>query len=254
VTVLFSEHDRERVRGFIVARAEADHRIVAAAAVGSSAQGGDRWSDVDLSFGVTDGESVDAVLADWTHAMVEEFSATVLFDLPHRASIYRVFLLPGVLQVDLSFTPACEFGALGPRFQLLFGTASEHQPPSSSPPDDEVIGLAIHHAVRARFCIERGRPWGAEYWIHALRDEMLGLECRRRGLPGTHGRGFDALPPEVLTPWREALVREIEGDALLRALDAAVRCLLRDAGERAERPPWLRRALEGLATTVAADG
>jgi hypothetical protein len=254
VTVLFSEHDRRRVEGFIIARAEADHRIVAAAAVGSSASGGDRWSDVDLSFGIADGESIDTVLADWTHIMAEEFSAAVLFDLPHRASIYRVFLLPGVLQVDLSFTPAREFGALGPRFRLLFGEASEHQPSSSAPHDDEVIGLAIHHAVRARLCIERGRPWGAEYWLHALRDEMLGLECQRRGLPTDHGRGIDALPPEVLTPWRDALVREIDGDALGQALDAAVRCLIRDADEQVARPPWLRRALEGLGHAAPAGG
>jgi hypothetical protein len=49
--------------------------------------------------------------------VVEEFDAAHLFDLPSGASIYRVFLLPGCLQFDLSFTPASKFGAIGPKIR-----------------------------------------------------------------------------------------------------------------------------------------
>ena len=48
----------------------------------------------------------------------------------------------------------------------------------------------MHHAVRARFCIERGRWWQAEYWISGVRDQALALACHRRGLAVAHGRGL----------------------------------------------------------------
>ena len=142
-------------------------RIVAAAAVGGSAGPSDRWSDLDLSFGVAEGAPVASVLDDWTEALSAEFDAVTLFDLPFLSSIYRVFLLPGNLQVDLSFTPAPEFGAIGPRFELLFGEAVA-RPSISQPATEHIFGLGVHHAVRGYVCIERGRLWQAEYWIHEL--------------------------------------------------------------------------------------
>jgi len=178
---LFSIEDRERIRGLLTEKARADPRLVAAAAVGSSAVGGDRWSDLDLTFGVADGVPVEEVLAEWTRSVVADLDAAMLFDLPVLSTIYRVFLLPGALQVDLSFTPAAEFGAHGPRFQLLFGETTKY---SGAPPPspDQLFGLGVHHAVRAHICILRGRHWQAEYWIHGARDQALSLACRRFGL------------------------------------------------------------------------
>src|SRR5207249_4693131 len=100
---------------------------------------------------------------DWTREIEREFDVAHLFDLPYQSTMYRVFLLPNDLQVDLSFTPGREFGALTQRFELLFGTAVErpHFPPPSG---RELFGWGAHHALRARLCIERGRPWHAEYW------------------------------------------------------------------------------------------
>src|SRR5262245_16006971 len=130
---MFSVADREHLRDWVIARARADSRIVAGAVVGSLAgSGGDRWSDLDLTFGVADGVSVGRVLEDFTHPLVEHFDAVPLFDLPSGPTIYRVFVLPGALQFDLSFTPSSEFAALGPKFQLLFGesvTRPHPEPP-----------------------------------------------------------------------------------------------------------------------------
>jgi hypothetical protein len=87
--------------------AASDERVVAGAIVGSLAHDdGDRWSDLDLTFGVADDLPVMDVLIDWTRNLVDEIDAVHLFDLPSGATIYRVFLLPGCLQFDLSFTPA----------------------------------------------------------------------------------------------------------------------------------------------------
>jgi hypothetical protein len=170
------------------------------------------------------------VLEDWTRDIVEEFDAVPLFDLPSGASIYRVFLLPGCLQFDLSFTPASKFGAAGPKFKLLFGSAVD-RPYTPPPPAEELFGYAVHHALRARFCIERGRYWHAEYWISSTRDYAFSLACRRRGLPANYGRGFDDLPQEVREAFLPSLVVTLERDELLRALRCVIHGLLGEVDE-----------------------
>src|SRR5919204_3596224 len=121
---VFSVEQREAARDRVLDMAASDPRVVAGAVVGSFALGGgDRWSDLDLTFAVAEGVPVGDVVADWTRRMVVDLDAVVLFDLPSGDTIYRVFLLPGCLQVDLSFTPEPRFGAAGPKFRLLFGEA-----------------------------------------------------------------------------------------------------------------------------------
>jgi len=52
---MFSIDDRNRVRDHVLERARADVRVVAGAVIGSLAYSeGDRWSDLDLTFGVSD--------------------------------------------------------------------------------------------------------------------------------------------------------------------------------------------------------
>ncbi len=245
---MFSVNDRERVREWTLERASSDPRVVAAAVVGSLAfAAGDRWSDLDLTFAVGDGESISAVLEDWTRGLVSDFDAVRLFDLPSGATIYRVFLLPGCLQFDLSFAPTAEFGAIGPKFQLLWGEAVG-KPHVAPPSADELFGYAVHHALRARFCIERERWWQAEYWVSGVRDYALSLACRRRGLAARYGRGYDDLPADVREAFLGALVRSLDREELLRALATAIAGLLNEAHEvrelatRAE--PRLRELME----------
>src|SRR2546421_7050482 len=133
---------------------------------------GDRWSDLDLTFGVVDGVPIGDVIAAWTGELIEELRAVPLFDLPLLSTMYRVFLLPGNLQVDLSFTPEHDFGPLGPKWSTIFGqTVTREGSPAQSP--DELFGLAVHAALRTRVCIERSKPWAAEYWISELRDHTM---------------------------------------------------------------------------------
>jgi hypothetical protein len=244
---MFSVEERERVRDRLMQMAHSDDRVVAGAEIGALARDdGDRWSDLDLTFGVADGTAVEAVLDDWTANVRREFGAAHLFDLPFQTSIYRVFLLPGNLQVDLSFTPESDFGSYGPKFRLLFGEAIERDPPPQ-PSAHHVFGLAAHHAVRARICIERGRAWQAEYWISALRDLALTLASRRHGLEVSYGRGFDQLPEETLAPASTALVRSLERGELLRALRAAIDVLVREADEVRDLASSLEAQLRELA-------
>ena len=228
---LFSVSYRDRIRDYVLELASSDKRIVAGAVVGSLALSeGDRWSDLDLTFAVADEFSIFDVLEDWTRNLVEEFDAVHLFDLPSGASIYRVFLLPGCLQFDLSFTPASKFGATGPKFKLLFGNAVEKSF-SQSPSAQELFGYAVHHALRARFCIERGRYWQAEYWISAVRDYALSLACHRLGLLTSNRRGFDNLPAEVRDVFKSALMTSLEREELLRVLTCVITALLGEVDE-----------------------
>lgn len=228
---MFSISDRNRIRDRVLMLATSDARVVAGAVVGSLAHNeGDGWSDLDLTFAVVDDLPLHNVLEDWTRILVEEFNAAHLFDLPSGASIYRVFLLPGCLQFDLSFTPASQFGATGTKFKLLFGS-SVKKPYIQTQSAHELFGYAVHHALRARFCIERGRYWQAEYWISGTRDYALNLACRRRSLPVDYGRGFDDLPADVLDSFKTALVASLDRDELLRALGCAIEGLLREGDD-----------------------
>jgi hypothetical protein len=248
MTSVFSVEDRNRLRDRVLDMASSGPRVIAGAVLGSLAQDeGDRWSDLDLMFSVADDVPVTEVLEDWTRTVAREFDAIQLFDLSSGPITYRVFLLPSSLELDLSFTPASEFGAGGPRFRLLFGEAVE-QPYASPRPAYELFGYAVHHALHARSCIERGRYWQAEYWISALRDHALALACRGRGLDGDYGRDFDQLPPDVLEPFRDTLVRSLEPGDLRRALGNAVAALLRESDEARDMAEKVERQLRELAS------
>jgi hypothetical protein len=108
---------------------------------------------------------------------------------------------------------------------------------------------AVHYALPARFCIERGRYWQAEYWISGLRDYALSLACRARRLPEYHGRGFDDLPADVRERFADALVSSLERKELLRALDGAISGLLREASEVPEMAAAAEPELRTLTAT-----
>jgi len=223
---MFTVEERDRVRNRLVEMSRKDPRLVAGALIGSTAAGGgDRWSDLDLTFGLVDGATVENVLADWTIHLVSEFGAVHLFDLPYLSTVYRVFLLPGNMQVDLSFTPGNKFLARGLKYDLLFGNALERDQAKPLSPG-HAFGLAVVYLLHARACVARGRMWEAEYSISAARDQALLLACHHRGLKTTYGRGFDDLPPEVLEPFNRALVGSLEKAQLLRVLGRSVDVLL----------------------------
>jgi hypothetical protein len=226
--VMFTVEERDHARDRILEMAQADRRLVAGALIGSTATGSDRWSDLDLTFGVADQVDVSDVLADWTARLQREFQAVHLFDVSSQSTVYRVFLLPGNLQVDLSFTPRVEFGARGPNFTLVFGTAVKNRE-TTQPSPEHLFGLAVHHLVRARICIERNRLWQAEYWISAARDYALSLACHHRGLNTSYGRGYDDLSREVLKSFADTLVFSLDREGLLRALAKTTEELFRNS-------------------------
>jgi hypothetical protein len=220
---MFVVEERDRVQERLLALAESDPAIVGAAITGSLATGeGDRWSDLDLAFAI-DGD-LDPALERWTRHLYDDFAALHHWDLPSGTSIYRVFLLPEWLEVDIAFTPAAEFRPRGPKWRTVFGTAG--QPAPTPPPShDTLAGKAWHHALHARVSIERRRWWQAEYWIGAVRNQMIALACLRLGHPVHYAKGAHLLPEELTAPLAATLVRSLDEAELRRALDAATTAL-----------------------------
>jgi hypothetical protein len=252
--------------------ADEDDRVVAGAVVGSLAdESGDRFSDVDLTFGIADHALVADVLDDWTRTLVDQLDAVPLVDqldavplvdLQRESTIYRVFLLPDALQFDLSMTPAAMFRPAGPRFRLLFGeTAAGSEPPTptaagslfiSTPPiAADIFGWGAIYALHARACIERGRVWQAEHYVGAARDHALSLACLREGLTPFQARGYDDLSDGSRARSDDAHVSGLERGALRAALAASVIALIHEAKEA--RLPHADVVVERLAELSAVD-
>lgn len=124
----------------------------------------------------------------------------------------------------------CGLGlAEGDTFRLLFGKAN--QPVVADPRDSAAtFGHAVHHAVRARVCIERGRALQAEYLISSLRNETL-LASRRARVQDWHARGAHLLPVGTRDRFADALVHSLDPAELGRALTVAIGLLLDESDQ-----------------------
>ena len=255
---MFTVEQRDALREHVLQLAEEDERVVAGAAVGSLAvDGGDRFSDLDLTFGIADDVPTTEVLDEWTRTLIGEREAVHLADLARGPTTYRVFLLPDALQFDLSMTPAAQFRPAGPRFRLLFGETAAGDTEVSTPrvagnlfiPTPSVahdlFGWGVIYALHARACIERGRVWQAEHYVGAVRDHALSLACLRQGLPAVQARGYDDLSAETLARFEDAHVGAVEPGPLRAALAASVLALMREGAE--ERLPHADAVAQRLA-------
>jgi len=225
---MFTLERRTQLRDQLLRDAAEDRRIGGAALTGSVAEGReDRWSDVDLAFGVAEGADLEEVLADWTKRMYERHQAVHHVDVRAGAWVYRVFLRRDTLQVDLAFVPAADFRALGPSFRMISGTAREarHAP---QPDAAWLVGMAWLYALHARSALARSKLWQAEYMISGARDHALALACVRLGLPAAHARGMDQLPAEVTAPFEGALVGRLDADAMAHAFRVVIAGLRRE--------------------------
>ncbi len=233
--VVFTVEQRDALLERLLGLGQDDERVVAGAVVGSLAiDAGDRFSDVDLTFGVADGAQVADVLDDWTRLLIGELDAVPLVDLQRGPTMYRVFLLPDALQLDLSMTPASQFRPAGPRFRLVFGETAADDPEAAPPPvrgdlfistpavAGDIFGWGVIYALHSRACIERGRGWQAEHYVGAVRDHALALACLREGVTAVQARGYGDLSAETLARYEDAHVGALEPVALRAALAASV--------------------------------
>jgi hypothetical protein len=239
---VFTVEQRDALRERVLRLAEEDDRVVAGAVVGSLAvDGGDRFSDLDLTFGIAGHVPVTEVLDDWTTTLAGDLGAVQLADLERGPTIYRVFLLPDALQLDLSMTPAAQFRPAGPRFRLIFGQTAAETSGNTARPGNlfiptpavarDIFGWGVIYALHARACIERRRVWQAQHYVGAVRDHALSLACLRQGLPAAQARGYDDLPAETLARFEDTHVGAVEPGALRAALAASVLALVGEGAE-----------------------
>jgi hypothetical protein len=248
---VYTPEEREQLRTELLTLARADPRITGGAITGSATAGReDNYSDIDLAFGVRTPADVLAVLDDRSRWMRERCGAVDQLDLVVGAWVYRVFLLPSTLQVDIACVPQDQFGARAPTFKLVFGHATE-LPRPVSPNVHDLIGWAWLYGLHARSAIARGKRWQAEYMVSAVRDQVIALASVRLGLPSAHARSADALPPEVTTPLEKAIVRDLSIAELVRAMRVTIDALLDEI--RIADPPLVERlenTLRELVTTA----
>jgi hypothetical protein len=212
----------------LIRAAERDPRVTAAALTGSIALGReDKWSDIDLALRLAPDADVTAVVEDWTARMAGHDAVDTL-DVQVGDTLFRVFLLADTLQVDLSFWPDADFGATGPKFRLVFGSATEQafvRPPSST----GLISMGWLYALHARSSIARGRVWQAEYMISGMRDQVLALACLRHDVSAVQARGVDDVPTAVTVAFASTLVRSLDVAELARAFAATTEALLAES-------------------------
>ncbi len=217
---MFDAASREQIRNWILERASSDARLTGGAITGSTATGlEDRYSDIDLAFGVTEGADRGQIFDDVAALVAMKTGVVHHFDMTSGPAIFRLFLLRGGLELDVGLYPASAFGAKGAAFRLVFG--QEVRLEAGAQPQDHLIGLCWHHALHADAAIARGRSWQAEFYISALRDHAMELACARLGLPAIYARGTDKLPAEMLAAFEGALVQALDTAELRRALTVA---------------------------------
>lgn len=255
---MFTVEQRDALRERVLRLADEDERVVGGAVVGSLAlDGGDAFSDLDLTFGIADRVPVADVLEDWTRTLFDELDAVSLVELERGPTTYRVYLLPDALQLDLSMTPAARFRPAGPRFRLMFGetaavgletpapTVAEALFLPTPPVAEAIFGWGVVYALHARACIERGRVWQAEHYVGAVRDHALSLACLREGRTVVQARGYDDLSADTLARSEDVHVGAVEPETLRAALGASVRALVREGVEA--RLPHVDLVAERLA-------
>ena len=227
---MFMPDERERLRVQLVAAAREDGRITGAAHLGSAAIGQqDAWSDIDLALCLAPEASFEDVLRDWTARLYGDLGAVAHLDVRRREILYRVFLLGNTLQIDVSFWPAEEFRAVGPKFKLIFGTANETRT-APEPEAKDLADMGWLYALHVRSAIARKRWLQAEYMLSGMRNEMLALACRRHGLVAVQGRGLDELPRDFQTRVARCFLQSLEEAELRRAFAETTEALLEEIG------------------------
>jgi hypothetical protein len=224
----FTSEDRAHVRARILDIARSDERTTGGADIGSIAKNShDRYSDIDITFGLKDSIPLHQPLDDWTAMLDRDFPIVHFFDVPSGLSIYRVILFSNGMEMDLSVSSEKEFGARGPNFSLVFGTAVDRTK-FPEPTSNDIIGWGWHHTLHANSAIERGRSWHALFWLNGLREYIMELRCIRFGVPHAQSRGIDQLPSHELAGLKDTLICAMDTKELRRALRALTREFVRE--------------------------
>lgn len=231
---MYSKEYRNKVQSSIITFAKEDVRITDCAIVGSESIGkNDEWSDIDLTFGVSMETEIPKILLDWNELMTKNFEANVLFDLAFRESIYRVYLLPNALQVDLSFTPTKQFGAITEKFKLIFGE-EKNRDSKPVPKPKTIFGYAVLYALKTRCSIEREKFWQAHYYLEKFKENIMTLKCLSENLNPFDGRDYDKLSDSFLIQIQSSLIGSLSRHNLNKSLKILTIILINEIKNNSE--------------------
>jgi hypothetical protein len=227
---MFTVFERTALRDWLIDVARVDEHVTAAAVLGSGADDSeDRWSDIDLALRLAPGQGPQVIADSWAARLGERVRPVGQLDIWSAGALYRVFLLPDTLQVDVSFWPDDQFAAHGPKLRLVFGEANDAVSTPAGPAA-RVLSMAWLYALHVRSSIARGRAWQAVYMLNGVRDHVVELACLRCGLPSAQGRGADELPLDLRSALEATLPQTTEKGELRRCFGELVRLLVSEAG------------------------
>jgi len=246
---LFTPEEREKIAEQISCLLGNDGRIDGVVVVGSLADRGDRWSDIDIVVVVGDDEELPAVTADWVRNLYELLPVVHHFETAFGDTLVRGFLLENLLELDLAFDQAERFSIWGPA-RVVFDRSGRITEVANAPAQGELhtsdrageAGFACHDVLHACAAVRRGRPWQALWYMERIRNRTLKLAQERRGFYADFFDYVDDLPVEELMLVEDALVASLSPESLLGAIDVATRAFL---AELRQGEPDLAARLEG---------
>jgi hypothetical protein len=215
---LFTDIERNILLERVSKIAQSDNRVSGGALVGSFANNVmDKYSDIDITFGIKTGFEPLSILNEWTEILKSEFEIVDYFDVKSASAIYRVILFSNGLEIDLSVVPKNDYGPMSPNFKLLFGE-SINRTNFPEQPLRTLIGWGWHHVLHANSAINRFKLWQAEYWLSSLRNYVISMKCIRLGLPSAHARGADRINNLDMKVFESTLIQILESKELKRVL------------------------------------
>ena len=247
--LVFTVDERDRVRHLVLEMASDDPRVVAGAVLGSPrARRGRPWSDLDLMFGVDDEVAVTEVLEEWSGAIVRDLAGVHISTFPADRSSIGSSCSRAVWSSTSRSCRLRSSARAGPSSGCSSARPStcqtNHRPPRTSSSGTPSTTPCMHGSRSSEVGI--GRPSTG-----SVRSATARSSSRVAGEDSTAGTGreiFHRLPPAVLVPVNDALVRSLDPEELRRALASAVAALLRESAEAGSMAEQLEDELRELAS------
>jgi predicted nucleotidyltransferase len=230
---LFTPAEREETARRVSLLLANDNRIDGVVIVGSLADQGDRWSDIDIEVVVANDEESLVVAADWVENLYELLPVVHHFETAFGDTLVRGFLLENLLELDLAFDQARRFSIWDPA-RVVFDRTGRIADAANAPVQGNLhtsdrageAGFAWHDVLHACTAVRRGRPWQGLWYLERIRNRTLKLAQERRGFYADFFDYVDDLPVEELTPLEDALVVSLSPESLLGAIEVATRAFL----------------------------
>jgi predicted nucleotidyltransferase len=230
---LFTPEEREETARRVSLLLANDNRIDGVVIVGSLADQGDRWSDIDIEVVVANDEESLVVAADWVENLCELLPVVHHFETAFGDTLVRGFLLENLLELDLAFDQARRFSIWDPA-RVVFDRTGRIADAANAPVQGNLhtsdrageAGFAWHDVLHACTAVRRGRPWQGLWYLERIRNRTLKLAQERRGFYADFFDYVDDLPVEELTPLEDALVVSLSPESLLGAIEVATRAFL----------------------------